>query len=399
MQICFPSFILFSYMVPLLDLSRQYATLQPEMEAAALQVLAGGGYILGEAVEQFEREAARALNVKHAIGVANGTDALQICLQALAIGAGDEVITTPFSFFATAEVISRAGATPIFVDITPDTFNIDPALIIEKITPRTKAIIPVHLFGHPAPMKEINKIARQHGLRVLSDAAQSWGAHLEVDGQKQQCGTMGDMASFSFYPTKNLGACGDAGLITTDDDALAARAQMLRVHGQKRRYYHDEIGYNSRLDALQAALLSVKLPHAAAWNEARRAHAQAYNAALEGSIYGLPVERAGAYHVYHQYTIRVPEDQRDHVLQTLTEREVSAAIFYPVPLHLQAVYENLGYKEGDLPIAERAAREVISLPVFPELRARRTRASHRGTSTRIKLQYCLHMKWPRQYLH
>ena len=355
-------------MVPLLDLSRQYAALQPEMDAAALQVLAGGGYILGETVEQFEREAARALNIKHAVGVANGTDALQICLQALNIGAGDEVITTPFSFFATAEVISRAGATPVFVDITPDTFNLDPALIEEKITPRTKAMIPVHLFGHPAPMSEINAIAREYGLRVLSDAAQSWGAHLEVDGQKQQCGAMGDMASFSFYPTKNLGACGDAGLITTNDDTLAAHARMLRVHGQNRRYYHDEIGYNSRLDALQAALLSVKLPHVPTWNEARRAHAHAYDAALDGSMFGLPIERAGAYHVYHQYTIRVPEEKRDAVLQTLNGREISAAIFYPVPLHLQAVYGNLGYKEGDLPIAERAAREVISLPVFPELR-------------------------------
>jgi dTDP-4-amino-4,6-dideoxygalactose transaminase len=355
-------------MVPLLDLTRQYQAHADELDRAALAVLSSGVYILGPIVDDFEAQAARYLGVKHAIGVANGTDALQICLQALGVGPGDEVITTPFSFFSTAEVVSRVGATPVFVDIEPDTFNLDPSLIEAKITPRTRAIIPVHLFGHAAPMPQINAIARKHGLKVLEDAAQAWGSTLEMNGQSVRCGAQGDMASFSFYPTKNLGACGDAGLITTDDDTLAETARSLRVHGSRRRYYHDEIGYNSRLDALQAALLRVKLPHSDAWNDARRAHAHAYNQALEGSEFGLPSERPGARHIYHQYTLRIEASERQGVSQRLRERGVSSAIFYPVPLHLQAVYKDLGYSEGDLPGAEAAAREVLSLPIFPELR-------------------------------
>jgi len=355
-------------MVPLLDLTRQFRAHADEFNQAALQVLASGAYILGSHVDDFEAQAARALGVRHAIGVANGTDALQIALQCLGIGPGDEVITTPFSFFSTAEVISRAGATPVFADIEPDTFNIDPASIESKITPRTRAIIPVHLFGHPAAMPEILSLARAHGLQVLEDTAQAWGAALEAQGTTKRCGALGDMAAFSFYPTKNLGACGDAGLIATDDDALAASARALRVHGSRQRYYHEEIGYNSRLDALQAAILSIKLRYVDAWNDRRREHARLYNELLSGSPFVLPSERAGTRHVYHQYTIRVREGRREQVSRRLQEAAVGSAVFYPVPLHLQAVYQSLGYREGDFPVAEAACRQVLSLPMFPELR-------------------------------
>lgn len=352
-------------MVPLLDLTRQYQSLKPALEAAALGLLESCHYILGPAVAEFEANAARALGVKHAIGVANGTDALQIALMALGVGPGDEVITTPFTFFATGEVVSLLGAVPVFVDIDPATYNIDPALIEAAITPRTKAIIPVHLFGHPAAMSEINAIAKKHGLAVLEDAAQAWGAQLEVDGVVKSCGALGDMAAFSFYPTKNLGACGEGGLITTDSDELAEKVRMLRVHGQRGTYTHYVIGVNSRLQALQAVLLDVKLPHAQAWNDARRAHAAFYNQQFADLPLTLPVEQPGARHVYHQYTLRLPE--RDKLTKVLTERGVGWAVYYPIPLHLQPVYKNLGYKSGSLPIVEAAAREVVSLPVFPEL--------------------------------
>jgi dTDP-4-amino-4,6-dideoxygalactose transaminase len=357
-------------MIPLLDLSRQYQALKPEIEAAVLRQLESCQYILGPAVADFETAAAHTLGVQRAVGVANGTDALQISLQALGIQPGDEVITTPFSFFATAEVISSLGATPIFVDIEADTFNIDPALIEAAITPRTRAIIPVHLFGHPAAMNEINAIARRHGLSVVEDAAQAWGAALQTEESMQSCGALGNIASFSFYPTKNLGACGDAGLITTNDDALAEKVKLLRAHGQRGSYVHYEIGCNSRLDALQAVVLKVKLVHANDWNDARRAHAAHYNELLAALPIITPVERPGAHHIYHQYSIRVPEGElsRERVGQSLTEAGIGWAVYYPICLHLQPVYEHLGYREGQFPVAERAAREVLSLPIFPELR-------------------------------
>lgn len=353
-------------MVPLLDLTRQYQALKPEIDEAVLQLLASGQYVLGKAVEEFEAAAAAALGVKHAVGVANGTDALQIVLQAFGVGPGDEVITTPFTFIATAEVVSRLGGTPVFVDIEADTYNIDPAAIEAAITPRTKAIVPVHLFGHPAPMNEISEIARHHGLPVLTDAAQAWGTTLEMEGQRIGSGAMGDAASFSFFPSKNLGACGEGGLITTNDAKLAEMVQMLRVHGQRRRYIHDEIGYNSRLHALQAAILSVKLPYAAGWNEARRANAARYNDLFRELPLARPIERAGAYHVYHQYTLRLRD--RQPVCDALSQAGVGWAIYYPVCLHLQPIYQSLGYRLGQFPVAEAAAREVLSLPIFPELR-------------------------------
>jgi dTDP-4-amino-4,6-dideoxygalactose transaminase len=354
-------------MIPPLDPTRQYQTLKAELDAAALEVLASGHYILGPAVEKFEASAAKALNVKHAIGVANGTDALLLALRAHGIGPGDEVIVPPFTFIATAEVVSLAGATPVFCDIEDDTLCLDASLLEARITARTKAIAPVHLFGHPADVNAINAVAKKHGLLVLEDAAQAWGATQEIDGHTKHCGALGDIAGFSFYPTKNLGACGEGGLITTDNDELAEMCRMLRTHGQRRRYIHDEVGYNSRLHALQAALLQVKLPHTDNWNDLRRAHAARYNAAFADLDLQLPVERPGARHVYHQYTLRVDAGRREQICNSLTEDKIGWAVYYPVPVHLQPVYQSLGYSEGDFPISERAASQVVSLPIFPEL--------------------------------
>lgn len=348
-------------MIPLLDLTRQYQTLKPELEKAALELLESCHYILGPAVEEFETNAAQALQVKHAIGVANGTDALQIALMTMGVGPGDEVITTPFSFFATAEVISMLGARPVFVDIDAATYNLNPQLIEDAITENTRAIIPVHLFGHAAAMDEINAIAKKHNLYVLEDAAQAWGSRLN----DVPCGGLGDMAAFSFYPTKNLGACGEGGLITTNNDDLADKARTLRVHGQKGTYIHYEIGVNSRLQALQAVLLNVKLPHAQSWNDTRRTHAAFYNEQFADLDLVLPVEAPEAHHVYHQYTIC--SATRDELIESLKAQGVGCAVYYPKCLHLQPVYESLGCGEGSLPVAEKAAREVLSIPVFPEL--------------------------------
>lgn len=357
----------FFVMVPLFDLTRQYQSLRTELDAAVLELLASGHYVLGEAVENFEKSAADALGTRHAIGVANGTDALHIALQAMGLKRGGEIITTPFSFIATAEVAAYFDAKPVFVDIEPDTFNLDVAQIEAAITPQTKAIVPVHLFGHPANMDEINAIAARHNLPVLEDAAQAWGAKLGG----QNCGNLGLAGAFSFFPSKNLGACGEGGLISTNDDEIAEKCRMLRVHGQRRRYIHDEIGYNSRLHSMQAAILNVKLPHAQKWNDARRANAARYRELLGDLPIVLPVEKDGAHHVYHQYTVRVPEESmdRDVLCQELTEREIGWAIYYPMPLHVQPVFEKFGYQEGQFPHAERASREVLSLPIFPELRA------------------------------
>lgn len=359
-------------MIPPLDPTRQYQAIKTELDAAVLELLASGQFVLGPAVDKFEKSAAAALGVSHAIGVANGTDALLLALRARNIGPGDEVIVPPFTFIATAEVVSLVGATPVFVDIDEDSLCLDASLIEAAITPRTKAIMPVHLFGHPADMNAINAIAKKHGLLVIEDAAQAWGATLEIDGRPRHCGALGDVAGFSFYPTKNLGACGEGGLITTNDDELAEKCRMLRVHGQRRRYIHDEVGLNSRLHALQAAILNVKLPHADSWNDARRSHAARYNEILgdlaQSGALTLPSEKPGARHVYHQYTLRVPAEKRDAICEKLTEAQIGWAVYYPVPLHRQPVYESLGYAEGSFPVCERAAEQVISLPVFPELR-------------------------------
>jgi dTDP-4-amino-4,6-dideoxygalactose transaminase len=357
--------------IPVYDPLPEVEFLWPELEEAFRRVMHSGQYILGPEVEALEREAAAYLGVKHAIGVNSGTDALVIALRALGVGPGDEVITTPFTFFATAEAISLVGATPVFVDIDPRTFNINPDLIPSAITPRTKAILPVHLYGLPAEMDPILEIARSHGLKVLEDCAQAFGATYR--GKK--VGTLGDAGAFSFFPTKNLGGFGDGGLIATDSDEVAERARMLRAHGSRRKYYNEAVGYNSRLDALQAALLRVKLPRVDAWNEARRQVASRYNELLAG-LPGLVLPEVSPGHVFHQYTVRVLGG-RDRVAEALAREGVGTMVYYPVPLHRLPVYAHMG---AALPEAERAAREVLSLPIGPHLNP----SSQEGVSEALK---------------
>ncbi len=349
-------------MIPILDLKPQYASLQPQMDEAILAAVRGGQYINGPNVKAFEKELASALGSKHAIGLNSGTDALHLALRALDIGPGDEVITVPFTFVATTEAIGIVGATPVFVDIDPVTYNMDPQEVEAKITPRTKAILPVHLYGQPADMDALMAIAKRHGLPVVEDCAQAIGA--TIHGKR--IGTIGAVGCFSFFPSKNLGAYGDGGACVTDDPELAARITALRGHGGRVKYYHEELGINSRLDEIQAAVLRVKLPHLDRWNEARREVAKRYNALLK-DIPGVmtPEELSGTVPVYHQYTIRIKD--RDGIHEGLKARGVQSMVYYPVPLHLQKVHDDLGHQSGDFPISERAAREVLSLPIFPEL--------------------------------
>jgi len=348
--------------IPILDLRGQHRALRDELMTAIEGVIDAGQYIVGPNVGAFENEFADYLGARHAIGLNSGTDALHLALRALDIGPGDEVITTTFSFIATAEAISIVGATPVFVDIDPWTYQIDPRSVQASITSRTRAIIPVHLYGSPAPMSEITRIAQQHGLAVIEDCAQSVAAELE--GRKT--GTLGTIAAFSFFPSKNLGACGDAGAIVTDREDLAQRVRALRAHGGRKKYYHEEIGLNSRLDELQAAILRVKLRHLDVWTMARRAIAERYNAGF-ATVTGIrtPVEEPGCYNVYHQYTIGVGE--RDVLQAKLREAGISTAVYYPLPLHLQPAYAMLGGKPGDMPFAEEAARSVLSLPISPDI--------------------------------
>lgn len=345
--------------IPILDLTPEVEELWDDLMAAIARVLRSGQFILGPEVEAFEREVAEYLGVKHAIGVNSGTDALVIGLRALGVGPGDEVITTPFTFFATAEAISLVGATPVFVDIDPRTFNINPELIPPAITPRTKAILPVHLYGRPAEMDSILAIAEEYGLKVLEDCAQAFGATYR--GKK--VGTLGHAGAFSFFPSKNLGAYGDGGLLVTNDDGVAELARMLRAHGSRRKYYNEIIGYNSRLDALQAAILRVKLPHVDRWNERRRQVAERYNQLLSG-VPGLVLPEISEGHVFHQYTVRILGGKRDAVQQLLAEAGIGTMVYYPIPLHRLPVY---GYPEGSFLKAETAAGEVVSLPMGPHL--------------------------------
>lgn len=349
--------------IPVLDLSPEIDALWDDLNAAIHAVLRSGRFIMGPNVAAFEEAVAAYLGVNHAIGMNSGTDALVIGLRALGIAPGDEVITTPFTFFATAEAINAVGATPVFVDIDPRSYNLDPARIEAHITPRTKAIIPVHLYGQAADMTPICAIAERHGLTVLEDVAQAMGG--TYHGQK--LGTFGHAGAFSFFPSKNLGAYGDGGLITTNDDRVAETARMLRVHGAKRKYYNEVIGYNSRLDELQAAILRVKLPHLDDWNAGRRAVAARYTAWLQ-DVPGIvtPWEAPDVTHVYHQYTIRMRDGQRDRVQQRLAEAGVATMIYYPVPVHRLPVYAHLGCT---LPQAEAAAGEVLSLPIWPAMPA------------------------------
>jgi dTDP-4-amino-4,6-dideoxygalactose transaminase len=352
--------------VPLLDLVAQYRTIKDDVLAAMMAVIERQGFIMGPEVAQLEAEIARLSNARHGIACASGTDALLLPLKALDLRPGDEVITTPFTFFATAGAIHNAGGTPVFVDIDPATFNISPEAIDAAITPKTRAIIVVHVFGQMAAMEEILAIAGRHGLPVIEDGAQSIGARRKTDGTWRMSGELGWVGTLSFFPTKNLGAWGDAGLMVTQDDGLAERLRRLRVHGGNRQYFHEEVGTNSRLDSLQAAVLLAKLPHLTRWNEARQRNAARYNAAFTGHPAVCPPRHDPANdHIYHQYTLRVP--QRDELQAHLKAKGVGHAIYYPLALHLQPCFAHLGYGPGSLPAAEAAMDSVISLPIYPEL--------------------------------
>ncbi len=351
--------------IPTLDLTRYDEDLKGEIGRRVEEVFASGRFVLGPANAAFEASLREMLGVRHVLGVSSGTDALLVALMALGVGPGDEVVTSPFSFFASAGVVARLGARPVFVDIDDATFDLDPAGLEAALTPRTKVIQPVHLYGQCADMDPILDVARRRGVPVLEDACQAIGACY----RGRPAGALSTLAAFSFYPTKNLGAAGDAGAVATDDDEIAARVQSLRVHGSTTTYFHDRVGGNFRMDAVQAAVLSAKLPRLPAWTERRRAIARRYDgilaeAARAGRI-RTPVEAEGRHHVYHQYVVRVAD--RDAVRARLTERGIGTSVFYPVPLHRQTCFAALGGREGDFPRAEAAAREVLALPIFPEL--------------------------------
>lgn len=374
-----------------MNLKKQYATIKEEADKKVLEVLSSAQYIMGENVKEFEKEISEYLGIKHSISVGNGTDALVIALKALGIGEGDEVITTPFTFFATAESISFVGATPVFVDVDINTYNIDPAKIEERITEKTKAIMPVHIFGQPCDMDSINEIAKKHNLKVIEDACQAIGS--EYKGQK--IGTLSDIACFSFFPTKNLGCAGDGGMIVTNDDELATICRALKTHGsgvngQKAyniinnieedtaednatdntvynplKYYNYLIGQNSRLDEIQAAILRVKLRKLDDWNDSRREHARFYNEQLKDTELVTPFEAKNVKHIYHLYILQ--SENRTELINYLKEKGIATGIYYPIPLHLQKAYKFLGYKEGDLPNAEYLSHRTFAIPMFAEL--------------------------------
>ena len=362
--------------VPMLDLERQYAPLRAELMEALAGVLDSRQFILGGSVEAFERAAAEHLEVKHAIGCSSGTDALWLALAAAGVGPGEGILTTPFSFFASVSAILRSGATPILADIDPVTFNLDPTTA-EKTLKLTHShpittVLPVHLYGQCVDWSAFSRPESRNGIRFIEDAAQAWDAKWK----DKKAGGLGDAAAFSFYPTKNLSAAGDAGMVTTNSDDLAERARALRQHGMRRRYYHDEVGWNARMDGFQGAILTVKLKYIEDWNKARRVAATRYETLFRAASLAesgsyprngvvLPRELPGAHHVWHQYVIRTP--RRDELRNFLAAREIGSEIYYPVPLHLQGALKSLGYREGDFPEAERAAREVLALPIFPEI--------------------------------
>jgi dTDP-4-amino-4,6-dideoxygalactose transaminase len=355
--------------IPPIDLKRQYNVIGEEVSAAVQDVLSSGRYIGGPLVESFEQQFAAYMGAREGVACNSGTDALYLALRALQIGPGDEVITTPFTFIATAEVITGVGATPVFVDIDAQTFNLDVTQLSAAITDKTKAIIPVHLFGQPMDMSAVMDIAQSYGLAVIEDCAQATGA--EWAGQK--VGSIGHVGCFSFFPTKNLGAYGDGGAVITNDANIAASIRKLREHGMVGRYYHEMTGINSRLDALQAAILQIKLPYLERWNDARREVATIYNELLKPvPEVVVPQEQPGGLAVWNQYTIRLTQDSssgkyRDEVRDQLQKLGVSSMVYYPLPLHLQPVYRKLGYQPGQLPVVERTCNEVLSLPIFPEL--------------------------------
>ena len=351
--------------VPLLDLKAQYRSIRSEIMAAIEKVCDDQSFILGPRVAELEQALASYIGSAYAVGVASGSDAILLSLMAMEVGQSDEVITVPFSFFATTGAISRVGAKPVFVDIRYETFNMDPAQVERMITPRTKAIIPVHLFGQCAEMEAITEIAGQKGLKVIEDAAQAIGASCK----RSKAGVMGDTGCFSFFPSKNLGAFGDGGLVTTNDQGLRDSLGMLRVHGSRVKYTHEQVGVNSRLDALQAAILQVKLKYVDQWTEGRRRNATQYERLFEDANLleriVLPKTDAGNYHVFNQFTIRA--QKRDELRAYLKDRGIGTEVYYPVPLHLQGCYRTLGYQKGDFPVSERASEEALSLPIYAEL--------------------------------
>ena len=348
-------------MISLVDLTAQYHSIKKEIDAAVLSTLESGHFILGPQVVKFEESVAAYLGVKHAIGLASGTDALVIALRALNIGDGDEVIIPAYTFFATAGTVMSVGAKPVIVDVDPQSYQIDVSKIEAAITPKTKAIIPVHLYGHPAEMNPILEIARKHGLKVIEDNAQGYGA--EYLGRKT--GAMGEVGCLSFFPTKNLGAYGDGGMVVTNDDTLAEQMRMLRAHGWKKKYYSEMVGYNSRLDAMQAAILQAKFPHLDEWNEKRRELSKRYNDHLAPLGIVTPIEREWAKHVYHLYIIR--SEKREELQAFLKEKGIASEVYYPLPPHLSIPCRKYGYKEGNFPHAEKAAKETLALPLYPEL--------------------------------
>lgn len=352
--------------VPLLDLQAQYVSLRDDLRQALDRVMSSQRFVLGDEVRGLENSIAAYCQTKHAVGCASGSDALLLALMALDVKAGDEVITTPFSFFATAASIARLGARPVFVDIDPRTYNIDPSQVADAITSRTRVIMPVHLYGQCAPMDQLLDIGRRHGIPVVEDAAQAIGA----TDNGRPAGSMGSIGCFSFYPTKNLGGAGDGGIMTTNDDAIAARLRRLRAHGGSNEYEHEEVGVNSRLDELQAAVLRVKLPSLDRWSDERASKAALYSKLLSEAELSFPLVtpqvRADGRHIFHQYVIRVPGN-RDALMEHLKAHNVGTKVYYPIPLHLQACFNYLGYKEGQFPEAESAAKETFALPAYPEL--------------------------------
>ena len=366
--------------VPLLDLVAQYESIKESVLPAMLRVVERQQFILGEEVGLLEAGIAALTQTRFGIGCASGTDALLLPLRALDLKPGDEVISPAFTFFATAGTIHNAGGTPVFADIDPATFNLDPVAVEAAITPRTRAIVAVHLFGQMAPMEALLAIAERHGLAVIEDAAQAIGARRQIGGQWRQAGSLGRVGAFSFFPSKNLGCWGDGGMIVTRDEALAGRLRRLRTHGGARQYHHDEVGYNSRLDTLQAAVLLAKLPYLAGWSAARRERAAAYTAAFDGHTALCPPRTDPANeHIFHQYTVRV--ERRDALAAHLKANGIGCAVYYPLPLHLQPCFAHLGYRAGALPVSERAAASVLSLPIYPELGPARQQAVIEAVTT------------------
>lgn len=348
--------------VPLLDLKPQFAQIKDKVLPELLQIIENQGFILGPKVEKMEKELADYVGVKHSIGVSSGTDAILLALMTLDIGPGDEVITTPYTFFATAGCIARVGARAVFVDIDPETYNIDVSKIESAITKKTKAIMPVHLYGQCVEMKPLQKIAQKHQIPIIEDCAQAIGSKY---GDKQ-AGSMGTFGCFSFFPSKNLGCFGDGGLVTTNDDQLAQKCRSLRVHGGEKQYFHSKVGINGRLDALQAAVISVKLPYLAAWTENRRQNAARYDKLFAGNPHVKPpTGRDDCYHIFNQYIIKV--QNRDELKAHLTANDVGCAIYYPLSLHEQECFKSWGYKKGDFPQSEGAAKTTLALPIYPEL--------------------------------